>query len=248
MSRVQQLAQLSEGLFLWQKDRRHLLKRSRTDFSLPKLKVCFGEERTKTGTQSVQSQQGYMWSFNQKDVVSEAFLENTPYRTSPRVWPGVSVLPLGIRNPRNQGAWPALMVPSHGITAVRLEKPSKAMKPKHQAGSSTVSSTGPGPLCHSHVLWTLPGWWLPTPLGSLCQAWQPWHNLQRIFIQSKPPMGQHEAFPQELPEEVSHTFLSNSIAGLWVWFNQEEKCKIKTTIFSLKNKKETKPLLLIPSF
>lgn len=57
-------------------------------FQLTKLKVCYGEERTKTGTQSVQSQQGYMWSFNQKDVVSEAFLENTPYRTCPRVWPG----------------------------------------------------------------------------------------------------------------------------------------------------------------
>lgn len=36
----------------------------------------------------MQSQQEYMCSFNQKDVVSEAFLENAPDRTSPRVLPG----------------------------------------------------------------------------------------------------------------------------------------------------------------
>lgn len=117
----------------------------------------------------------------------------------PGCYLGMSVLPQP--HPRNQGAWPALMVPSHGITVVRLEKPSKVMKSIHQPGTTTTFTTSPWPqVPQPHVVWTLPGTAAPPlPRAACARARQPRHNLQKVFIQSKPPLCQLEVVSPRAP-------------------------------------------------
>lgn len=146
--------------------------------------------------------------------------------------PGVSALPQP--HPRNQGAWPALMVPSHGITAVRLEKPSKVMKSNHQPGTTTTFTTSLWPqVPPPHVVWTLPGTVTPPlPWAAGARAGQPWHNLQKVFIQPKPPLCQLEVVSPRAPwRSLTTHFWVTAQLGFGVGLIGKKKVKIKTTTF-----------------
>lgn len=117
----------------------------------------------------------------------------------PGCYLGVSVLPQP--HLRNQGAWPALMVPSHGITVVRLEKPSKLIKPNHQAAAPAHPALARDPRATAMFSQHLQGWWLhhcsvpglDNP-STICRKSSSNLNLQWTNL---------SLFPQELPEEVS---------------------------------------------